>query len=878
MATRQVPTWNDKEEPGNVMSAKTRFFWLCLLLVQLVGCRGCTQQKKEELAKDGTKKEKLNRLTADDVRALPFSEDSTGAAVETNFVKPGHWYQGNSKLKANYDDESLNANLTVVNVVGKRVPFTAGQPHIEFNRSLSLAKGQEKNIRLRFFQPEVAVTGNDPTENPNIAAQLVLALSQRSIGTSILEKSFPNKILYGYQYNIVSISRDPSRYTFWRKQDCIIWPSLARMSDERIAPHRIIDLNEDEVAAQFPDRLYAMTSISHLVINDASISIMSPEQKEAVQDWLRFGGTIVLNGPEAIGGIESSFLKELAPLNNTSNSTISDEEIAPLRTTWSIKQVGGERILFSPAKPIPKLAGQLSDGASWVEFEGEGNQMESLEGLVAERLVGQGRIVMTTFPMTDSAFLSWPSYSSFIHNVILRKPSRAVTKDVEPDTLYDGEFAGTELNPVHSTRLRLWARDLDSTMTKSSKLAIPKEVEKPPRGPGSPPFSFPDLADASKEVRKLPSGLGLATPIKAIKRSSLGAWNSESLVLRNARTSLQESSGITVPRINTIIKLLIGYLVVLVPLNWIVFRLVGRVELAWLAAPIIAIVGAFVVARSVQLDVGFSRSQTVQGFLELHQGYSRGMLSQYTALYSSLSTNYRAVYDRDEGVVLPLASVSLPTNRRRSLADLSKIDYSYADNEGAGLQSIPVASNTTGLLQSEEMLELGGSLTAQFASDMSSIEVSSGLKFPIQDVGVIGLNENGQMQSAWLGNIELGSTAKGVLESRPDGVGWRKEWDLRPSLAAPTFLRADETMWTEQELGEDLYLGPMLEQITKSYPIGQGEYIAVGWTDKPLGGLKISPEAKQNRERTVVLLHLRGAALGPASPDLQIFQKVTEER
>ena len=615
------------------------------------------------------------------------------------------------------------------------------------------------------------------------------------------------------------------------------------MSDERIAPHRIIDLNEDEVAAQFPDRLYAMTSISHLVINDASIAIMSPEQKEAVQDWLRFGGTIVLNGPEAIGGIESSFLKELAPLNNTSNSTISDEEIAPLRTTWSIKQVGGERILFSPAKPIPKLAGQLSDGASWVEFEGEGNQMESLEGLVAERLVGQGRIVMTTFPMTDSAFLSWPSYSSFIHNVVLRKPRRSVTKDVEADTLYDGEFEGTEQNPVHSTRLRLWARDLDPTMTKSSKVAIPKEVE------------------------KLPRGLGLPTPIKTIKRSSLGAWNSESLVLRNARTSLQESSGITVPRINTIIKLLIGYLVVLVPLNWIVFRLVGRVELAWLAAPIIAIVGAFVVARSVQLDVGFSRSQTVQGFLELHQGYSRGMLSQYTALYSSLSTNYRAVYDRDEGVVLPLASVSLPTNRRRSLADLSKIDYSYADNEGAGLQSIPVASNTTGLLQSEEMLELGGSLTAQFASDMSSIEVSSSLKFPIQDVGVIGLNENGQMQSAWLGNIELGSTAKGVLESRPDGVGWRKEWDRRPSLAAPTFLRADETMWTEQELGEDLYLGPMLEQITKSYPIGQGEYIAVGWTDKPLGGLKITPEAKQNRERTVVLLHLRGAALGPASPD-----------
>ena len=129
MATRQVPTWNDKEEPDNVMSAKTRFFWLCLLLVQLVGCRGCTQQKKEELAKDGTKKEKLNRLTADDVRALPFSEDSTGAAVETNFVKPGHWYQGNSKLKENYDYEGnpiSNSTEVYRSQKGKKRIFASG--------------------------------------------------------------------------------------------------------------------------------------------------------------------------------------------------------------------------------------------------------------------------------------------------------------------------------------------------------------------------------------------------------------------------------------------------------------------------------------------------------------------------------------------------------------------------------------------------------------------------------------------------------------------------------------------------------------------------------------------------------------------------------
>ncbi|MEQ1827692.1 MAG: hypothetical protein ABL921_17160 [Pirellula sp.] len=840
-------------------TASKRLCLLCLLLIQFAGCRGCRQTPNPDPnAKTPEEKKKLQRIVVDDIKAMPFNTPDPESPAEPNYVKPGHWYMANSKLKANFDDESLDVAITVENREGKPAPLSTGQPHIEFNRSLTLSKGQEKNIKLQFFQPEVSATGDD--SESNIPARLITSFSQRSLGTAVSERQYPNKILMGYQYHMVSISRDPSRYTFWRKLDCIIWPSRTRFSNERINPHIIVDLKEDEVANQFPSRLYAMTTISHLILNDASLSIMNKDQQAAVQDWLHFGGTIILNGPEALGGIEASFLKELAPIVNTSNATVSEEQVNALNSTWTIQQALGPKIPLGSVHAIPLLAGQLSPGASWVNYTAQNNDLLSLEGLVAERFVGQGRIVMTAFPMTDIAFLNWPSYSSFIHNVVLRKPPRKVTTGLDADTKFDGEMESTELHPVHTTRLRIWARDLDSTMARVNPNDRSKE-------------SSSRSGSSRSKPREETVSLGQVRPTK---RSSLVAWNPESLILKNARTALQESSGITVPKLNTIIKLLVGYLIVLVPVNWLVFRLLGRLEWAWIAAPIIATIGAFVVARSVQLDVGFSRSQTTFGFLECHSGYPRGVLSKYTALYTSLSTNYRAVYEREEGIVLPLTS-SVTSTRRRPLGTLTKIDYSYSGDSGSGLRSSPVLSNTTGLLQSEEMLEMSGSLSSRFSNNQLEVELTNELGRPLKDMAVIGVSDDGRWMSGWVGDMAHDVDVSCKLEPRSWDTLWRKEWDITPSLAAPNYLRVDESFWTDKDLGEELYLGPMLDQIVKSYPFGKGEFIAIGWTDQPLGNLRIVPEAKQNKERTVVLLHLSAANLLPAKPDLKIFPKISDE-
>jgi len=834
------------------MRDSLKWIGICLILVQLVGCRGCTKPKTaKETAEEADAKKKKQRFVSYDLKAIPFS-----AEISRSTLKPGHWYQANHRLKANYNDEALTAALSVVNHEKTKIPFAPNQATVEFTRNVSLGVGQEKNVRFTFFQPEVVVMGDDVSKTPSAVK---LLYSQRGIGAPVLEEDFLCSMFLGYQYNLVSLSRDPSRYLFWRGLDCIVWPSKQRMSDERIAPHRIVDLSEDEVATQFPSRLYAMTSISHFVLNDSSVSIMSTDQQQALLDWLYFGGTIILNGPEAIGGIETSVMKEYAPIIKTTNSTVTDQELAALNSTWTIKQIQGEKLLIAPNKPIPKLAGELAPGAQWVKYKGSNGELMSLDGLVAEKMFGQGRIVMTAFPMSDNAFLRWPSYSSFIHNAILQKPCRDPSTGIEADTKFAGEYEGAEQSPFLSTRMRLWARDLDTSTMRQRPASKKKSDEKSDEKIDSDELTY---EDAASELSK-------------VKRTSLGAWNPDSTVLVNARQCLQESSGITVPKINTIMKLLIGYLIVLVPVNWLFFRLFGRVELAWAAAPFIALAGAFFVARSVQLDVGFSRSQTSYGFLEVHSGYPRGLFSSYTALYTSLSTNYRAVFEKETGIVLPFSSTS---NNNRTKSSINSIDYWYADDAGSGMQSVPVLSNTTGLFHAEEMIDFEGKLVAEFDDDKKSVEINNDLGFSINEAGIIGVNAQGKLISGWLGTAENGSTKRCNLEIRETDNRWRKEWDRNPILGRPNFMRAEDgTMWTDQDLQDELYLGPMLEDLTKKYPLGRGEYIAIGWTDSMLGGLSITPVAKQKKQRTVLLLHLVAAETPTVRPDTRIFAKIVEE-
>jgi hypothetical protein len=565
-----------------------------------------------------------------------------------------------------------------------------------------------------------------------------------------------------------------------------------------------------------------------------------------------------------------------------------------LNNSWSLRFAKGERIPFasevlrSKAMQIPLLKGTLAS-AQTDQANSEGNAarearwVPELEGLVAERLVGQGRIVMTAYPMNNAMFVNWPSYSAMIHNGILRKPARTASLGLEPRVEYVGPYEGSEMNPSHNTRLRIWARDLDdSTMRNRGEV-------------------LSTSAKSELESKTKP------------KQTSYGAWNSRSRIVENATDTLRASSGINVPLVNSVIKWLAAYLLVLVPLNWIVFRLLGKLEYAWAAAPIIAVAGVFFIARGVRLDVGFTRSHTAIEFLELHNNYPRGVLSSYHALYTSLTTNYRVVLPdgslvandqstaedtidslrgtKANGVITPM-----PSHVQRSVSDRGKLlEYRIADERGNGLQAFPVLSNTTGLVQSEEMIQLPGTIQCVPSESISQAELNSDSNkytwsvtntsdVPLNDLAVLGIDDQGQFRIGSVDLVESQSTVEVVTEVEPENIRWLKKWGVQADQNSDgqqenqLGKRRNKKVQPEPSVpvNEELPLGGFLRDICERYPLGPNEWIAVGWTDKKLTNLQITPQTLQSSSRTIVLLHIRPPELQPVAHDQRLYVPAPE--
>jgi hypothetical protein len=362
------------------------------------------------------------------------------------------------------------------------------------------------------------------------------------------------------------------------------------------------------------------------------------------------------------------------------------------------------------------------------------------------------------------------------------------------------------------------------------------------------------------------------------------------------------------------------YLVVLVPINWLVFWAMGRVEWAWIAAPLIAIAGAISVAKLASLDIGFVRSNTQIGLLEVHTDYSRGHLTEYSALYTSLSTGYQIDLSNHTSQCLPFANVS----REESLSQVT-----LRRSRENRLENFMIRSNSTGLLHSESILDLGGPISlAPNGQDQPSTEfVENRSQYDLKDAGIIGRTDSGQLQVAWIGDLPAATRSDRLKFEPCDNKNKADCWTKCPIYQGSDWLSA--SIWTkhfEQEegiptiatvgqlsslpelmpdwpkyesvlrrlypdvspndlpeievgfagfqkifqlvnSGSALSLGRLFHAVSKNLQLGSGEYRLIGYTDQAVGTTSIVPAATQTNRRTLVVVHLRPAILPQAGRD-----------
>lgn len=860
----------------------------------------------------------------------PPSANRGRVVVETEFdpsnlaVKPGHWVTLQSDGSTTQDTFSgdLKYSLRRGDARPRVVPGT--RYYLRSQRPVTLAKDQTK----RFETPLFMIDTNQLTVQPELLT--------RSGGEIYLP---PHRMpdLLPHQYHLVVLSDQPDSYNFLNlvpsirnaKLNSLIGDWLDQTSSGLLdagyadsyrsksdATYYKLTLSKWNSTVELPAGMQQWTSIAYLIWGDFDPARLSAEQQTALVDWLHFGGQLIVGG-DAVETLSQSFLQSYLPVEPTGSVNEPYSSLRPLLEHWSLQRDASGQLM------LPNLEDNETFVRTQWTLTRDGRDVPHCNGLVAERQVGKGRIVSTAFALQLPRLRGWSSLDHWFNSCLLRRPGRQHrAEDDIFQTISNQNAADTSLtgSPIQDVVGFNWRSDFLSTFQPSvytsldfaarDWVASNETLLAAADGTSEPRVADALLPTVTADGRRF--GLGS-------NRRSQAAWNDYSDVSQAARASLKDQAGITPPSREWVLQALIIYLVILVPVNYVIFRLLRRLEWAWFSIPVIAVTGAFVVVRAASLDIGFSNKQLQIQLLEIPTDYQRGHLTGYGSLYSSLTTRFRFQADNPTTVALPFPSANTP-------AETSETPLEFSLEPGRPMRFGPqeIVSNTMEMYQFQQVVDLGGRLeylsNDATTADRTSERLRNGTRIKLSHLGLFRMDDrSGRVLFAHIADLAAGGEADIPWQVLPTDETWLNQWQgtcledfgvtagqwMSAMLAVP--LDPDQTAWpvvaesfrsTRPEWSEALEraarrlglpreakfsnellaaavrenavdglgLGNLFRAVLRQ-PLGPEEVRLVAWTDDAVHQWEIQPAASQSDHRSLVLAHLRAPQLPPLGYD-----------
>ena len=843
--------------------------------------------KKPEIVED--KDENLAQQKAYDKANLRFLEKRT---------KRGHWFATSTPVVANNFDRAGILRSRIVDGGNRPLSVANSNYSLSVARPFSLAKGEWKYLEHMEYAP---LDGNFYYD-----IQLETESGGSIYGISPTQKHLSLK---PYQFHFVILSNKPDSYRYLNASDSIF------IDDETgQAPIKFYELEFFKVGerAPLPSNALAWTTTAYLLWDDFQPDQLSSDQQVALVDWLHFGGQLILSGPDAADKLKNSFLSQYLPSKSNKARNLTPSDFAELNRQWSLKK---------NSTPIQDVSIKVAVGTSVIGIDMEltpsANFVNGTGSLVAEKRVGRGRIVMTSFSLDDGPFRKWRSVNSFINGCLLRRPQRNfVDNRFDMRTVDLNQGMGSIFDPLVNSTVRFVSRDLGDSGTQPTHVGSELSKDSSDFSMGFQPelkpeaFMFSDSHHANRLSKADPWRFG---GFDDSRSSGVAGWNDSSAVSNAARTTLSKASGIDPPSADFVLKLLAGYLIVLVPINWLVFRLIGRVEWAWIAAPLIAVAGSVVVVKMASLDIGFIRSNNQLALVETFGNFNRAHVTEYSAVYTSLSTGYNVEFDTPNAQSLPFETNSKTRKRVEKEITLNRSISSRIEN-------FQVDSNTTRLLHTEYMADLGGSI--QF--DPQTKMIRNTTRYDLTNVLVFRSTPERELEYFQHGNLESEDSfsIESWTEIDPNSIS--KFWNnKKPNFDINTIWNSNSdrqlaiefqnlepfrnkkslfNYWTRTILNESgmpvapetpmeevLVTKPILQKIVDSFFESQsdielstnkmastiatllelepGEYRLLAQMDRPVGSTTFFPKATRSTAKTLFLVHLQKPSLSPALPD-----------
>ena len=552
----------------------------------------------------------------------------------------------------------------------------------------------------------------------------------------------------------------------------------------------------------------AWTTISHVFWDGMAPEMLSSGQAQALVDWITLGGQLIVvaTGPSSLAPLEASFLKDFLPATDSGKGVrLAEADLVALSNAYPPPMVPNdeirgvrrnaedlnppryrpaELIRVAPDKPIFAAGLQAKSGATVIPVGDPGNT-----ALGVEWRVGRGRVLMLAIDPAEPALVAWPGMDSLVRRVILRRVEEAQSGRVDKPVY---QF----LDARQLTAVRLLGRDLGA-------------IER---------YDPKDSVD-------------LIEPNDPLERQPVAAWlDSRSDLPVMSRDALELASGITVPTSAFVLKVIVAYILVLVPLNYLICRYVfRRRELAWVAVPFLSLGFAVAVERAAAYDMGFDSDCTEVNLLELQGGYPRGHLSRFASIYSTGRDRYAISYPNDP------SAVALPLNTQRALRGEDSTTTIFESFPEPALKGFQVQPRSLSMFRSEAIVELTGAAPGLVPgitlSGESGEKLVNNTPMDLHDAVLVDLDSS---QATNLGTIGSGETVtiggpQSTTRAKPATVDWTNVQPFLDKLIAYRFKVPEE----------------------------RGEVRLVAWTSDPHPGQKITPKVDRNRGFRLVVVHLK---------------------
>src|SRR5690606_5537569 len=185
------------------------------------------------------------------------------------------------------------------------------------------------------------------------------------------------------QYFFVVLAKEPERYAFVKTLNGVLVPSDISFDEADVLHYQVL-LPDITKQVPLPDNPLCWTTIAFILWDEVDPDQLDRKRREALVDWLHWGGQLIISGPDSLALLKDSFLAPYLPASDGGATEFApdSEEIQQLASYWTPRS-GNVRQL-KPVKPWSGIKLELADGVSPNE-----GLAAATGGLLVERQVGR---------------------------------------------------------------------------------------------------------------------------------------------------------------------------------------------------------------------------------------------------------------------------------------------------------------------------------------------------------------------------------------------------------------------------------------------------------------------------------------------------------